>query len=259
MTFIWLMGGFGNNLFQILSYNILKVNSNHELMFVQTLTKKNFFTKTLSWSIHENLYGSVIPEDKLMDFGVLKTTYILILAGLSKRRKRNVLGVNFFTNNGLEGRHLFGYYQDKTFLHSHASHINILGEQLRMSLMLPENYDIVVHYRKGDSEWAQKFTSYYFSVRKKLLEEIKKVVIITDSPNEALDFFTGLRNIEINRSTSDILDFSILLSAKKLYCAPSTFSWWAAHSTSNETKVIAPSFFESTLGMYIDHNRLEYI
>ena len=66
------------------------------------------------------------------------------------------------------------------------------------------------------------------AVRDKLFEESDKVLIVTDSPKDAKEFFATLKNVEISESISDLHDFATLLSSEKLYCAPSTFSWWAA-------------------------------
>ena len=115
--------------------------------------------------------------------------------------------------------------------------------------------NIVVHYRKGDSGWAVLYNNYYIKIKKLLKEESSKIIIVTDSKKEALDFFKELIDIDVVSSDNAIEDFKILLSAKKLYCAPSTFSWWASHSLSREAQVVFPSIFENTLGVYLNKKR----
>ena len=56
---IWLMGGFGNVLFQILAFNVLSKNNN-STFFANVLTKKNTITKFIGWTIHESLYDNLI-------------------------------------------------------------------------------------------------------------------------------------------------------------------------------------------------------
>ena len=58
---------------------------------------------------------------------------------------------------------------------------------------------------------------------------------------------------------NDIEDFMVLVSAKKLYCAPSTFSWWAAHSLRPDSCVILPNILDQRLGIYINKDKYTLI
>jgi len=42
-----------------------------------------------------------------------------------------------------------------------------------------------------------------------------------------------------------------MVNASKLYCAPSTFSWWAAHSMAEGSHVFFPKILEKKLGIYM--------
>lgn len=68
MSKIYLQGGFGNVLFQLVHYLSLR-NNGHNPVFVDTLTKKNLITRLLGWKIHDKIYldifsrfGSYRPE-----------------------------------------------------------------------------------------------------------------------------------------------------------------------------------------------------
>ena len=81
-------------------------------------------------------------------------------------------------------------------------------------------------------------------LRKNMLKkESSTILIVTDSLTCAKDFFSDLKNIEILSSINALEDFKYLLSTDKLYCAQSTFSWWAAHSLDENSEVIMPRFF----------------
>ena len=107
-------------------------------------------------------------------------------------------------------------------------------EDVELKYSVKDKNSIVVHYRKGDSDWALKFLDYYNEI-KKMLKESLPILIVTDSVKDATSF-SSIDNIKILTSRNDLDDFKYLLSAKKLYCAQSTFSWWAAHSLDDNSK-----------------------
>ena len=89
--------------------------------------------------------------------------------------------------------------------------------------------------------------------------ESSTVIVVTDSPIDAQEFFLNLKNVQIVSSKCALEDFRIMLSASKLYCAPSTFSWWAAHSLEKNAEIIMPRILENSLGIYLDSNKLTII
>lgn len=64
-----------------------------------------------------------------------------------------------------------------------------------------------------------------------------------------------MKNIEILSSKDDLEDFKYLLSSDKFYCAPSTFSWWAAHSLGENSEVIMSKFLSDILGIYVESKK----
>ena len=77
---------------------------------------------------------------------------------------------------------------------------------------------------------------------------------------DAKRFFSEMNNkITITSSKSALDDFKILISAEKLYCAPSTFSWWALHSLSSESEIIIPKLLQDTIGIFVKSNKLKII
>lgn len=250
------MGGFGNVLFQILAYNIVLNKSKKKVFYVTKLTEKNSITKTIKWSIHQNLYNDLINENQKFKVSTCYSICAVLLGFLSKSTGFFFNFSTFYTNKKLFDSsklpaNIFGYFQEKEFLTSYQSELLALGEIIRNKYILERSYDIVVHYRRGDSGWAIMHSGYYESIKKLLKKEDKDIYIVTDSYKDADIFFAGVENVKIINSENAIDDFKIMVSAKKLYCAPSTFSWWAAHALDEESNVIIPSFLENDLGVYV--------
>lgn len=262
MKKIWLMGGFGNILFQILAYNVVfKLNKN--VFFVTKLTNKNSFTKFLKWTIHQPLYNNLIDNNQRVNVKFITALITVLIAFLSKFTKSKNHIATFYNKNiqiknGVS-KNVFGYFQDIEFLSENKKELFNLCDKLRTLYLSSTKTPIVVHYRKGDSDWALKFSYYYEEIKNLLIKEKDTITIVTDSLADAKDFFKDLGHIKVMRSENALDDFKILISAKKIYCAPSTFSWWAAHCSDQETEVIMPEFFKNNLGIYVNTNNLTIV
>jgi len=262
MKKIWLMGGFGNVLFQILAFNVISKN-NDQVFYVKILTEKNLITKFLGWTIHERLYEDLINKYKIHEIGLLKSSIIILISFLSKKFNFKFKLSTFYSSSiqveNYTSNNIFGYFQDNSFLKKYQKELLDLGEMLRLKYSDKEKNSIVVHYRKGDSDWALKFLGYYNEIKKMLKKESLPILIVTDSVKDAISFFSSIDNVKILTSSNALDDFRYLLSANKLYCAPSTFSWWALHSLSINSEVIIPKIFKKHLGVFIRLKKITVI
>ncbi|MCF6212574.1 MAG: hypothetical protein L3J45_00960 [Flavobacteriaceae bacterium] len=258
---IWLLGGFGNVLFQILTGRILK-KEGLDVVYINNLTEKNCITKFIGWTIHQPLYLDLLKNERLISKNLFKSSLIILIAAISKFFNSKFKFANFYSDSVRFKRpyseNIFGYFQEKYFLNTYKREVLELGQELR-KLYGTNTENIIVHYRKGDSGWAKSSSEYYNKVRDLIRDEPSKVFIVTDSPKEADFFFLNLDNIQILNSKNALDDFKILLSAKKLYCAPSTFSWWAAHALDINAKIIMPNFLEAYLGIFVNKNNIQII
>jgi hypothetical protein len=258
MKKIWLMGGFGNVLFQILAYRALEKNG-YKVEYVDILVERNIFTKLLGWTIHESIYKDLIDKNEIQSVSYIRVVGLLFLGFLNRKFKfKNNICTFYSDKNRLKmpySDNNFGYFQDKYFLEENQIELLKLGRELFNKYKKNES-EIIVHYRLGDSGWAKEYENYYIKVRNMIMLENETVYIATDSPKEALSFFSDCSNVKLTDSENAMDDFKYMVSASKLYCAPSTFSWWAAHSLSSESQVIMPDFFENKLGIYMNKNRL---
>ena len=262
MKKIWLMGGFGNILFQILAYNVVsKFNKN--VFFVTKLTSKNSITKFLKWTIHDPLFNNLIDNNQRANVKFIPALITVLIAFLSKFTKSKNQIATFYNKNiqiknGVS-KNVFGYFQDMEFLSENKIELYNLCDKLRTLYSSPTKTPIVVHYRKGDSDWALKFSYYYEEMKNLLKKEKGTITIVTDSLEDAKCFFNDISCTQVIRSENALDDFKILISAKKIYCAPSTFSWWAAHSLDENSEIIIPNFFKENLGIYVKSKKVTII
>jgi len=253
---VWLMGGFGNVLFQILAYRVL-IDQGHKSKYITFLTERNMLTKLMRWNIHQVLYKDLIHEAEIRKIALFHAIVIVVMGYFTKVVYQKVKIATFYNDtNKFEkpyAYNIFGYFQEIPFLTKNQKLLKQLGEDLRHLYAIPSEIT-VVHYRRGDSEWAKKHENYYVQVRNMVHKELSDIIIVTDSLDAATVFFGNYAHIKIISSNNALDDFKIMVSAKKLYCAPSTFSWWAAHALEDKTEVIIPSFFRENLGIYREQN-----
>jgi len=259
---IWLQGGFGNILFQLIPAlslsDELKKDEKNKVLLSSYLTKTNLISIFLGWKIHkvefENFFTKSNFKFYVMDVRDFYAIIHIILGFLSKKIKKPFLGHFYFEKNNkisqfYSNNHYFGYFQNKLFLQNHTIELEQIFKELRTVYYdIAIEVECAVHFRFGDSIWAKQNYTYYKDVKDSLKNRNCLITIVTDSKTEANEFFKGLSNF-IVISGEVMQDFSILLSAKVLYAAPSTFSWWSANaSLSNE--IYMPSVLESKLGFY---------
>ena len=205
-------------------------------------------TKFIGWTIHESLYDDLIDEKKIQAMGFFKSLIIIMTGFISKKLNLKFKLSTFYSSSVKIDEKLcnniFSYFQHNEFLKKNQDELLQFGNRLRLKYALKQKHPIVVHYRKGDSAWALKNSYYYDEIKKMLNEEVLPVVIVTDSLKDAKHFFSEMQNISICSSKNALDDFKHLVSAEKLYCAPSTFSWWAAHSLSPDSEIIIPNFLK---------------
>ena len=261
MKNVWLMGGFGNTLFQILTFRIIKKTTN-DIKYTTVLTEENILTSLIKWKVHQAVYGDLISEKDCNNISLIDSFFIVTIAHLSKLLNKRFDIATFYSDNikltSPYSNNIFGYFQEKYFLLKYKDDLFCLGNDLR-NLYGNNSNKIVVHYRKGDSGWAKKYLNYYNKVRALVQNETEEVIVVTDSEKDAKDFFSECLNVSVICSKDAMDDFRYMVSSKKLYCAPSTFSWWAAHSLKDEADIVMPNLFNDILGIYVNKERLTVV
>ena len=248
------MGGFGNVLFQLVVLEVLKENKVN--VFINTsLTEKNYITQFIGWKIHEKIYEELIENQKNFKPSKFNELIILSIAIASKVLKFNSSMAAFFKEESQLNpqkipKNIFGYFQEKKFLNKNKHHIKKVAQKIQEKFYVKTDRQIIIHFRGSDSNYLSKSGDYVSSLIKILKNINENVLIVTDDPNLANKVFNTLEYKKILKSASALEDFKILLTAKNLYCSPSTFSWWAAHALPANCNVILPSIIYQKLGFY---------
>ena len=255
---LYLQGGFGNVLFQLIAF--LHLKEKHEnCVIVTILTEKNVLTRILGWKIHDEAYKILLEELNInVEFpSVIQTLRELIFGKLSKSLGKSVQGIYFYNdrdNDLSKDKVHFGYYQSKSFLLENKEHIAKIGRILNLIYKVNSNKlktDIVVHIRLGDSGWAKKNEYYYKEVIKILNHKKEPFTVITDSIQDAKLLFKGFKNTYFE-SNSVYEDFGLMLHSKTIFIAPSTFSYWAVLSSKSIETIYMPEMIYSKFGFPFD-------
>ena len=82
--YIWLMGGLGNVLFQILQGDIANKNE-QSIKYIDFLTKESLITRLSGWSIHDSLFDLFINQDEIEEMPSYKAFYFILFAFLTKK------------------------------------------------------------------------------------------------------------------------------------------------------------------------------
>jgi hypothetical protein len=232
------------------------------------LTKENLITKLLGWKIHDQIYLDVFKDLGVVvqKQSILKTALMMVLGKISQQLKTPVFSIYFFSDSFKNrylttSKHFFGYFQSKSYLESNRKEIQQIVKALQKRHLLNKSTlpYTAIHYRYGDSVWAKQHEHYYKTV-KQHIKHNKDVIVLTDSKDRAKEFFKDLKVSSLKvMSNTPILDFSYMLGAQKLYCAPSTFSWWASHSMKEGTEAYSPKFLFNKLGFFGESIDINYL
>lgn len=216
---IWLMGGLGNQLFQVNYGEWLREEHQIEVSYCNYLCESNLVTKYTKWSIHPFVL------QKLLDLEVHKHPVFSLSFILAIKASINSISMFY----GLDtipkkpSRNCFGYFQCRDFL---ANYPHTLRPLLKRGSE-PNTESVVMHYRTGDINNRSAADDYYHRV----LSDLKpsKIRLVSNSQKDANDLSLHHKKHDfLVHPGSLIEDFVEMSSALHLICAPSTLSWWAA-------------------------------
>ena len=248
-----LMGGLGNQLFQIfttISYSIICKNAfkflNIEILGGGATTIRNTYWKTF----FHKLKPFLIP--KFPHFEVIR----------EKDFTYNNLPLTEIINNDVM---IHGYFQSYKYFEENYSLIcKLIGlEDMKTNVLnnISISKDILeksisIHFRLGDYKKFKDFhpiTSYQYYersllyVQKKFLNETFTIIYFCEEEdiNEVLESIKKLSdkfsNYNFIRGDNNLLDWEQLLlmsCCKHNIIANSSFSWWAAYFNSNVDKIV---------------------
>jgi hypothetical protein len=224
-TKILLIGGVGNRLFQI-ARAVSKQDKNN---FTEVITLSHATEKIASifgWSNHQQWINL---KELCQSLGVnyrqatfLESIFIICIYIIRKAEISNYpfnVPLKEIKTNSLD----LGYFQ--TPHHVNKKAVLNIANQLRSQIKINQTEKTVVHIRGGDFT-AETRTSN--SDIDKVQDNPEEILYVTNDVKYAREILKKKKDVNIQKSISDLSDFIMLSAAKKIYPSNSTFSFWAA-------------------------------
>jgi hypothetical protein len=243
---VFLMGGVGNQLFQIARACSHRENG-YEVCILQLSRNKKSIYRLIGFTHHDDW----IDIDRVLHKLAFKTKEVSYSQMLFVLRK---LGVNrYFDTKIDEAPNSYkkfidvGYYQSKEHLTSNS--VKEVGNALIDLLGISSDKDnagIVLHIRGGDFFEADRLKDYDVERVKDLARRRKlKIHVVTNDKKFALEICGSSENIFVIDSSSARDDFIFLGRSNVLFLSNSTFAFWAATvaSISNDAELFASNSF----------------
>lgn len=237
---IFLVGGFGNNLFQIALGDYLEAKG-IDVIYNDILVRKNIFTKLLKWSIHGDHLTRMITKHKKVEnhLGFLDLIFLfkeLLIKRLFDKEHfifdESILNSKFARYYGycMIGNHLTPCALKKFRINA----INYLNIKIDSGI----KNDVVMHCRRGDYGKDSRLSVLYY---KKILANYDETIYLTSDNVDCLDELIQVTNNKVvtNDQSTVEQDFATLCRSKILIASNSTFSYWA-HVLGNQDLVYFP-------------------
>jgi hypothetical protein len=226
--YIYLAGGFGNNLFQI-CYGLYLEKKGYKVIYKTFLRQKNFFTRMFSWSIHndemiESLLSTKSCDSKIKFSDIIFLTYTMLT--------KKIFRLNFYdiNDNTITNKRYFGYcasgkhLSDSIFQELRELLKSYYGEYIQNK----NSNCCSLHIRRGDFSENQRLCLDYYLNAVEKIEGLDVINLVTDDPSVlhlVKDRFGVRVNISQNSNMKE--DFFELFNSKKVVMSNSTFCYWA--------------------------------
>lgn len=229
MTSSFLMGGLGNQMFQIAAATSLAIDNNDEAIF-------NFN------ACYTPLQGN--PSNKYKDtlFKNIKKSDVLYYDYIHEEKSHKYEPIQYKKNILLKG-----YFQsEKYFVNNKKTIINLFNIEEKTENFLYEKYNfsnykyVSVHIRRGD---YLKFSNihptcsidYYLKAMQHF--DNYKFLFVSDDIAWVKENFKN-NNYIFSEETDEINDLILLTLCDHNIIANSTFSWWGAYLNKKSDKII---------------------
>jgi hypothetical protein len=210
-----LMGGLGNQLFQVAAAYAYAKRQNKSPIFL--LTWPTHPDRPPIWNTYLNpaewtLIGACIPHRRISEQGFAFQ--------------------ELPASQGQESVELYGYFQSSKYFSLYADEVRA---RLQVSPRLLELYPVPSHFigahvRRGDymknPDFHHVCTKEYYNGAREYIDLKKPVYWITDDPEWVTD--TLYREGDMVVSSETVADFTRLSQFQDLILSNSSFSWWAA-------------------------------
>ncbi len=228
---VYLIGGLGNNLFQINKGYHLE-DSGYDVTYCLFFLNSNFITNLLNWSSHDTSTIDLVLRDKKVskDFSLIDFFLITILFILKKIKLYDMQSFYCSSNFDVE----VGYFQDDFIVNNRfLTDLRFILEPIYSNCSVNNNNYIVLHARLGDFDVINRLPiDYYYNCI--ISSGYKNVIVITDTPSFKINLLNSLRSygwqgdITLYNGNSVIDDFVFIAHSENLIMSNSTFCFWAS-------------------------------
>jgi len=254
MIIIPLMGGLGNQLFQIAFANKLN-RDGMDVSISYSILRSMTFQRILGWSIHPNPDTESLCKALNIKLEKLRWTDYFAMFFIYVKKSFNIKSVfdSSYKEVVFHSRpHFFrmtipGYFQSTE--HLQFDDISLIAKKYRHlnCNISSKQQEKVAHVRRGDFSKGRLIKrNYYMNILKQ--NKIEKISFISDDSEYILRSYGELiNNLSHLDSESDILDdFCQIASAKIIIASNSTFSYMAC-CASNAIEIHFPEYISENL------------
>jgi hypothetical protein len=260
MISVHIMGGLGNQLFQIFAAFSYALNTEQEIFFPYSENSLGITKRDVYW-------GSFLSAIQGLLIKSLPKIEVLREKGFEYNRIPKIFGKNIY---------LYGYFQSYKYFESKYNEICIMIELKKKKMIVKEKYNkydfsnsISMHFRIGDYINIQNShpildKNYYLNALEYLLEKddnLKTVYYFTEKhdisevENNISFLKSKLPNIEfkyVHDIEEDWEEMLLMSMCEHNIIANSTFSWWGAYFNSNPDKIVC--YPSNWFGPGLTHN-----
>lgn len=260
---VFMMGGVGNQLFQIARACTFK-SDKEEVVLVKITKFKDIIYRYARWTNHDDW---ISPEDiaNLIGVKVREVTYpelfsLILIFILRKRGVKNFFNREYFNRKG--DLKIFssiidvGYFQ--TINHVSLDSVKLVARALSQHLNVTNksgDSTIVAHIRGRDFAKHQRLgAADVKSITDFAKSKELTIKIVTNDVDFSSSLFGNLDDVSIASTTGALEDFKCICDARYLYISDSTFSFWAAMCSKSigDIYVLGPPGFSYTDFLMLD-------
>lgn len=240
---VWLMGGLGNQLFQV-NYGFYLMEKGEKVRFNTLLCTNNGYRYFSRFKIHDFILPKLFKNLPLS--AAFSLAPFVAKTGLLPNY---AFWSSLYEIPKIESKNYFGYFQNRRFVkevYFNKNSLHLEEKDIRYVLHLrfrdnPRPFENHENLKKIIQKWDRSYPIY----------------IITDDKSKSATFLSKIKGYCFLYTDGDLIDdFSYLASARSIVASDSTLSWWACKYNQRLELLYLPKTIYMRLGSPIDHHKL---